>query len=207
MLRVKIDIVPFGDEARAYEIHRFDIFRKDHDVAGPGEAGKHAYGVIEIESGTNVEAGMLDGQITHRRTLGAVELVRMVLNHRAEARRESGRERYCPDAEECRTCNFDCEWGRPERFVFGTLKGTLSRDDAETLLEAAGAMPSDPTGIGIASYEEMKARTMAVAMGEIAAGEPKIWFTSIEAAEDFIRKAQADLAELRASEPKDGPSS
>jgi predicted transcriptional regulator len=35
---------------------------------------------------------------------------------------------------------------------------------------------------GIASYAEMKARTMAVARGEIrvAADEPKVWFTSTE---------------------------
>jgi predicted transcriptional regulator len=34
--------------------------------------------------------------------------------------------------------------------------------------------------VGIASYEEMKARTMAVVRGErrIAANEPKVWFTS-----------------------------
>jgi predicted transcriptional regulator len=36
--------------------------------------------------------------------------------------------------------------------------------------------------VGIASYEDMKARTMAVARGErrIARGEPKVWFTSTE---------------------------
>jgi predicted transcriptional regulator len=36
--------------------------------------------------------------------------------------------------------------------------------------------------VGIASYEEMKARTMAVARGErrVSRGEPKVWFTSTE---------------------------
>ncbi len=36
--------------------------------------------------------------------------------------------------------------------------------------------------VGIASYEDMKARTMAVARDEqrIASGEPKVWFTSTE---------------------------
>ena len=36
--------------------------------------------------------------------------------------------------------------------------------------------------IGIAPYEEMKARTMAIARGEVMPGphEPKLWFTSIE---------------------------
>ena len=34
--------------------------------------------------------------------------------------------------------------------------------------------------VGIASYEQMKARTVAIALGKYkpAAGEPKIWFTS-----------------------------
>jgi predicted transcriptional regulator len=36
--------------------------------------------------------------------------------------------------------------------------------------------------VGIASYKEMKARTMAVARGErrVAADEPKVWFTSTD---------------------------
>ena len=40
--------------------------------------------------------------------------------------------------------------------------------------------------VGIASYEQMKARTMAIARGEYrpSADEPKVWFTS---AESFAR--------------------
>ena len=36
--------------------------------------------------------------------------------------------------------------------------------------------------VGIASYAEMKSRTLAVARGErgVVAGEPKVWFTSTE---------------------------
>lgn len=36
--------------------------------------------------------------------------------------------------------------------------------------------------VGIASYDDMKARTMAIAQGEwrVAASEPKVWFTSTE---------------------------
>jgi predicted transcriptional regulator len=36
--------------------------------------------------------------------------------------------------------------------------------------------------VGIATYEEMKARTMAVARGarRVASDEPKVWFTSTE---------------------------
>ncbi len=36
--------------------------------------------------------------------------------------------------------------------------------------------------VGIASYEEMKARTVAIAKGQLkpAEGEPRVWFTSAE---------------------------
>src|SRR5271169_5398863 len=49
--------------------------------------------------------------------------------------------------------------------------------------------------VGIASYEEMKGRTMAVARGEhrIAADEPKVWFTS---AESFAKAQSAGNREL-----------
>ena len=49
--------------------------------------------------------------------------------------------------------------------------------------------------VGIASYEEMKARTMAVARGErrVAANEPKVWFTSTES---FAKVLSAGNREL-----------
>jgi len=49
--------------------------------------------------------------------------------------------------------------------------------------------------VGIASYEEMKARTMAVARGErrIAPNEPKVWFTSTES---FAKVLSAGNREL-----------
>ncbi len=49
--------------------------------------------------------------------------------------------------------------------------------------------------VGIASYQEMKARTMAVARGErrIAANEPKVWFTSTES---FAKVLSAGNREL-----------
>jgi predicted transcriptional regulator len=52
---------------------------------------------------------------------------------------------------------------------------------ADAASRASGVILDDPEG-GIASYEDMKARTMAVARGErrIAANEPKVWFTSTE---------------------------
>ena len=49
--------------------------------------------------------------------------------------------------------------------------------------------------VGIASYQEMKARTMAVARGERrgAASEPKVWFTSTES---FAKVLSAGNREL-----------
>jgi predicted transcriptional regulator len=49
--------------------------------------------------------------------------------------------------------------------------------------------------VGIASYDEMKARTMAVARGErrVAANEPKVWFTSTES---FAKVLSAGNREL-----------
>ena len=49
--------------------------------------------------------------------------------------------------------------------------------------------------IGIASYEEMKARTMAVARGElhVATDEPKVWFTSTESFAKLLSAGNRDL--------------
>ena len=47
--------------------------------------------------------------------------------------------------------------------------------------------------VGIASYEDMKARTMAVARGErrVAPDEPQVWFTSTESFAKVLRRATA----------------
>jgi predicted transcriptional regulator len=49
--------------------------------------------------------------------------------------------------------------------------------------------------VGIASYAEMKARTIAVARGErrIAPGEPKVWFTSTESFAKVLSAGNRDL--------------
>lgn len=49
--------------------------------------------------------------------------------------------------------------------------------------------------VGIASYEQMKARTMAIARGEhrVAPNEPRVWFTSTES---FARVLSAGNREL-----------
>jgi len=52
--------------------------------------------------------------------------------------------------------------------------------------------------IGIASREEMKARTMAVARGELKPGEndPKVWFTSIESLAQVLSTKNKMLLEI-----------
>jgi len=49
--------------------------------------------------------------------------------------------------------------------------------------------------VGIASYEEMKARTMAVARGErrSATNEPKVWFTSTESFSKVLSAGNREL--------------
>jgi predicted transcriptional regulator len=49
--------------------------------------------------------------------------------------------------------------------------------------------------VGIASYEEMKERTLAVARGlrRIGRGEPKVWFTSTESFAKVLSAANRDL--------------
>lgn len=52
--------------------------------------------------------------------------------------------------------------------------------------------------VGIASYEEMKARTLAVARGErrIEPGEPKVWFTSTESFAKILSASNRALLRL-----------
>lgn len=58
--------------------------------------------------------------------------------------------------------------------------------------------------IGIASYEEIKARTMAIARGEIqrAPDDPKIWFNSLKSfAAVFSEENQAMLKAIAEHQP------
>jgi predicted transcriptional regulator len=52
--------------------------------------------------------------------------------------------------------------------------------------------------VGIASYDEMKARTMAVARGErrVAADEPKVWFTSTESFAKVLSAGNRELLRI-----------
>ena len=70
-LRVRLEIVPFGDEERTREIGRLDIFNM-----GRHEFGHCEYGVIELSS---KEAGLHTNTVLHRRDLGAWELVRKAI--------------------------------------------------------------------------------------------------------------------------------
>ena len=56
--------------------------------------------------------------------------------------------------------------------------------------------------VGIASYEEMKARTMAVARGKlrITRKEPKVWFTSTESFAKVLSAGNRDLLRVIAEQ-------
>lgn len=59
--------------------------------------------------------------------------------------------------------------------------------------------------IGIASYEEIKARTLAIARGEIkrAPDDPKIWFNSLKSfASVFSEENQAMLRAIAEHQPE-----
>jgi predicted transcriptional regulator len=52
--------------------------------------------------------------------------------------------------------------------------------------------------VGIASYAEMKARTLAVARGErrVAPNEPKVWFTSTESFAKMLSAGNRELLRI-----------
>lgn len=56
--------------------------------------------------------------------------------------------------------------------------------------------------VGIASYEDMKARTMAVARGElqVSPDEPKVWFTSTESFAKVLSAGNRELLRLIAEQ-------
>ena len=56
--------------------------------------------------------------------------------------------------------------------------------------------------VGIASYEEMKARTMAVARGKlrVTRNEPKVWFTSTESFAKVLSAGNRELLRVIAEQ-------
>ena len=59
--------------------------------------------------------------------------------------------------------------------------------------------------IGIASYEQIKARTLAIARGQYkpTQNEPKIWFTSAESFAKILSEKNRTLLELIAEKSPD----
>lgn len=56
--------------------------------------------------------------------------------------------------------------------------------------------------VGIASYEKMKARTMAIACGQLVPSkdDPKVWFTSLESFAKIMSERNQELLNVIASE-------
>lgn len=75
MLRVRLEIVPFGDESRTREIGRLDIFNKG-EVRKTPLGRLCSYGVIDL---TKNQEGLYIDDIVHLRETGAWPLVRKVL--------------------------------------------------------------------------------------------------------------------------------
>jgi predicted transcriptional regulator len=52
--------------------------------------------------------------------------------------------------------------------------------------------------VGIAEYDEMKARSLAIAKGEYSPkrGEPKVWFTSLESFAKVLSKGNVELLQI-----------
>ena len=59
--------------------------------------------------------------------------------------------------------------------------------------------------VGIATYEEMKARTMAIARGDLKPGknDPKVWFPSTESFAKVLSQKNRALLSAIAAEPPD----
>jgi predicted transcriptional regulator len=52
--------------------------------------------------------------------------------------------------------------------------------------------------VGIANYDEMKARSLAIASGEYSPkrGEPKVWFTSLESFAKVLSRRNVELLQI-----------
>lgn len=72
-LRVKLEIVPHGDESKAYEIGRLDIFNKGQFY----DTQTFEYGAINLSPG---DVGLYDSGVFHDRPDGAWQLVRETID-------------------------------------------------------------------------------------------------------------------------------
>lgn len=74
-LRVIVQVVPYGDEDKTYEIGRLDIFNKGQLSDRPGLC---QYGVLDLSA---KPPAMLDDVVYHWRNEGAWELIANVLRN------------------------------------------------------------------------------------------------------------------------------
>lgn len=60
--------------------------------------------------------------------------------------------------------------------------------------------------VGIASYNDMKARTLAIARGDYTPkrGEPKVWFTSLESFAKVLSRRNVELLQIIAEQQPEG---
>ena len=60
--------------------------------------------------------------------------------------------------------------------------------------------------VGIASYNDMKARTLAIARGDYTSkrGEPKVWFTSLESFVKVLSRRNVELLQIIAEQQPEG---
>lgn len=77
-LRVKLEIVPFGVEEKAYEIGRLDIFNKGPTLGQWNAASTlYRYGTIDL---TKNQEGLYDKEVFHHREDGAWQLVKKAIH-------------------------------------------------------------------------------------------------------------------------------
>jgi len=60
--------------------------------------------------------------------------------------------------------------------------------------------------VGIVSYNDMKARTLAIARGDYTPkrGEPKVWFTSLESFAKVLSRRNVELLQIIAEQQPEG---
>jgi hypothetical protein len=76
VLRVKLEVVPYGNEDKAYEIGRVDIFNKGTLIRDGKKMCE--YGVIQLDK---KNTGLFDDSVFHYREHGAWTLVHTVLDN------------------------------------------------------------------------------------------------------------------------------
>jgi predicted transcriptional regulator len=96
----------------------------------------------------------------------------------------------------CRTIATGCAIKTYEYQDAATLLGDFWATGCSVARERSDSMTT--LKVGIASYEDMKARTTAVARGKrrIAPDEPKVWFTSTESFAKILSAGNRELLRI-----------